>query len=344
MRAVLVREFTEYQNLCIEDVDAPARPGPGQVLIEVHAVGVSFAHSLVVAGRYQRRPPLPFVPGTEVAGVVSAVGEGVDAFASGDRVLAVLDWGGWAETVIANAVNCFALPDGIPFTRAVPLALSYPTSYVALLWPHGLDLSGDHTLLVHGAGGGVGIAALEIGRIVGAKVIATAGSSEKRHTALAHGADHAIEGGPGFREKVLELTDGRGADRIYDPIGGDVFNESLRCIATEGRIVPIGFACGRIPQIPANILLLKNIAVCGVNYGHYVGWSPSDMRHDYESRVRAMMDDLFKWTLEGQMQPTVSRIFALEEVVQAMDSVIAREVVGRVVLAPQGAAAAEADS
>ena len=181
------------------------------------------------------------------------------------------------------------------------MVLSYATSYASLLWKHGLELEAGDTLLVHGAAGGVGIAALEIGRIVGATVIATVSTEEKAEIARAHGADHVlITREPTFRDDVMALTNGQGVNKVYDPVGGEHFLQSLRCMAPEGRIIPIGFASGTIPQIPANLLLVKNLAVCGLNYGYYIGWSPQDARYESEARLRALMDDLFKWTWKAR--------------------------------------------
>ena len=206
-------------------------------------------------------------------------------------MLAVLDWGGLAEEAAALEVNTFAIPDSMEFRHAIPFTNSYHTSYAALCWPNMLRLAAGETLLVHGAAGGVGIAAVEIGKIVGARVIATAGSAEKLEAARQHGADHAINYREGdFREEVLAITGGRGADVIYDPVGGEVFDTSLRCIAFEGRIMPVGFAGGTIQQIPANILLVKTVTVVGMNFGTYVGWSPKDIRYEVEDRMRGRHD------------------------------------------------------
>ena len=332
MRGVLVKEWTAFENLKLAECSV-AEPGAGQLLIRTQAAGVSFATSLVVSGRYQRKPPLPFVPGTEIAGIVSEVGDGVTRFKPGDRVCCVLDWGGLAEQAVANEVNTFAIPDSLEFYRAICFTNSYCTSYAALCWPHLLRLREGETLLVHGAAGGVGIAAIEIGKLLGARVIATASSAEKLQVVAAHGADYGInyrEGG--FRERVLEITDGRGADVIYDPVGGDVFAESLRCIAPEGRIMPVGFAGGTIQQIPANILLVKNITVCGLNMGYYVGWSPDDVRHQYADRMRTSMAQLFDWFGAGGLNPIVSHTFSLGDFQAAMETVLGRRSIGRVAI------------
>lgn len=332
MRAVVVDDWKPFDELELRETPAPAL-GPRHVRIRGRACGISFATSLVVEGRYQRKPPRPFVPGTEYAGVVTEVGAEVTRFRPGDRVLAVLDWGGLAEEAAALEVNTFAIPEAMEFRHAIAFTNSYHTSYAALCWPNMLRLAAGETLLVHGAAGGVGIAAVEIGKIVGARVIATAGSAEKLAAAREHGADHAINYREAdFREEVLALTDGRGADVIYDPVGGEVFDRSLRCIAFEGRIMPVGFAGGAIQQIPANILLVKTVTVVGMNFGTYVGWSPKDIRYEVEDRMRAGMDRLFAWFEEGRLKPRVDLTFPLEGFREAMAAVLSRRAIGRVAL------------
>lgn len=332
MHGVLVKEWTEFKNLTLEECPSPELQS-GQIRIKTQAAGVSFATSLVVSGRYQRRPPLPFVPGAEAAGIVTEIADGVTRFRPGDRVCCVLDWGGLAEEAVAHEVNTFPIPDSLEFHRAICFTNSYGTSYAALCWPHLLRLQKGETLLVHGSAGGVGMAAIEIAKILGATVIATAGSAEKLEVAKEHGADHVINyREKNFRGHVLQVTDGVGANAIYDPVGGDVFAESLRCIAPEGRIMPVGFAGGTIQQIPANILLVKNITVCGLNMGYYVGWSPDDVRHKYADRMWEMMAQLFSWFEKGHLNPIVSHTFALPDFQDAMSTVLARKSIGRVAL------------
>ncbi len=330
MQGLLVTQWTTFDQLALVELAAPTL-GPRDVLIQIQAAGVSFATSLVVQGKYQRKPPLPFTPGTEVAGIVIASGAQVRRFKVGDRVCAVLDWGGLAEQAVAREVNVFAIPDGLSFARAIAFTNSYATSAAALTWPHLLNVQAGQTLLVHGASGGVGIAAVEIGKILGATVIATAGSATKLELARDHGADHGINyRQQDFRDEVLALTAGRGVDAVYDPVGGEVFMQSLRCMAPEARIMPVGFAGGDIAQIPANLLLVKNLSVCGLNMGLYYGWSPNDMRYFYAERMRANMEKLFGWFVEGRIKPVVDITYPLEQVHQAMDDVLTRRALGRV--------------
>ncbi|MEQ8663005.1 MAG: NADPH:quinone oxidoreductase family protein [Gammaproteobacteria bacterium] len=339
MQGILVHDWTTFDQLRIEDVPEPVLEGD-RVRIRIQAAGVSFATSLVVQGKYQRRPPLPFVPGTEVAGIVEALGPAARRFAVGDRVCAVLDWGGLAEFACPREVNVYAIPDRLAFHRAIGFTNSYATSAAALTWPHLLNVKPGEWLLVHGAAGGVGIAAVEIGKILGATVIATAGSPEKLATARRHGADHLVDyRREDFRTRVLALTDGRGVDAVYDPVGGEVFMQSLRCMAPEARIMPVGFASGDIPHIPANLLLVKNLVVCGLNMGLYFGWSPTDMRDHYEARMRAHMQQLFDWFEAGRLDPVVERTYPLARVFEAMDDVLARRAIGRVAVVMDAEAA-----
>jgi NADPH:quinone reductase len=329
VKAMICRQWGGPADLRLEDV-APSPLKDGQVRIRIKAAGVSFATTLVIAGKYQRKPPLPFAPGTEASGVVTEVGPGCTRLKVGDEVVAVLDWGGLAEETVAHEVNAFAKPENVGFVEAIQLAISYPTSAGALTWPHVLDVQKGQTLLVHAAAGGVGMAAVEIGKVLGAMVIATAGGARKTAFARAHGADHVIDyRASDFREEVLKLTSGRGVDRVYDPVGGDVFTQSLRCMAVEARICPIGFAGGTIPQVPANILLVKSIAVTGFNYGYYVGWSPHDARFEEAGRTFALMERIRGWCESGLCRPHVDRTFRLEEAPKAMLALLERSVTGR---------------
>lgn len=330
MRAMICRHWGGPEDLRLEEVESQPLKS-GQVRIKVHAAGVSFATTLVIAGKYQRRPPFPFAPGTEVAGTVTEVDPACRRLKVGDEVVAVLDWGGLAEEAVAHEVNVFRKPKNLGFVEAIQLAISYPTSAGALTWPETLDVRSGHTLLVHAAAGGVGMAAVEIGKILGATVIATAGGTRKTEFAKAHGADHVIDyRATDFRDEVLKLTGGRGVDRVYDPVGGEIFDQSLRCMAVGGRICPIGFASGTIPQVPANILLVKTIAVMGFNYGYYVGWSPHDARFEEADRTFALMERIRDWCEQGLCRPHVDRTYRLVEAPQAMRALLERSVTGRV--------------
>ncbi len=330
MQAVLVSEWTTFDSLSLTKQPSPVA-GIKELKIRVQAIGIGFAMSLVVQGKYQRKPPLPFIPGTEVAGIVIETGDGATRFKPGDRVVAVVDWGGLAEEVVAKEVNVYGLPDSLAFSRAIGLTNSYATTCAALTWRRLLDVQSGEWLLVHGAGGGVGLAAVEIGKILGATVVATASTEEKLQAAQTHGADHLINyRDTDFRQSVLELTGGRGVDAVYDPVGGDVFTQSLRCMAPEARIILVGFVSGEILQIPANILFVKNLSVVVLYMGLYFGWTPKDERYKYEDLTRKTMDQLFSWFLQGGISPAVAATFPLEKFREAMDVVLSRRAIGRV--------------
>lgn len=330
MRAILCESWRDFDELEIRDVPSPPLR-PGGVRIRVAAAGVSFATQLVVAGKYQRRPPLPFVPGTEVVGTVIESAPGAEAPPPGTRVFAVLDWGGYAEEAIADDIHVIPIPDGLPMEPAVAFPISYPTAGSGLLW-RGRIAAGDW-VLVHGAAGGVGLAGVEIARAVGARVIARAGAA-KHDLLRARGAEVVLDSAQPFREAVRAATGGAGVACVLDTIGGDAFDDSLRCLGDGGTLVVVGFAGGGIPTVPANILLLKNIAVAGVNWGTYVGWSPGDGRRLYAPRARELWSRLMGWWQDGALRPEVHAAFPLEGFREAMAEVRARRSAGRVILTP----------
>jgi NADPH2:quinone reductase len=317
--------------MAVEDVPPPPL-GPGEVRVGVKATAIGFANLLVIEGKHQNTPSLPFTPGTETAGVVLEVADDVTRVTPGTRVAAGIPNGGFAEQVVAKADNVFPIPDAMDYAAATQFPTIYGTGYGCLVWR--ANLQQGETLLVHGAAGGSGLAAVEIGKALGATVIATAGSLAKLEVASEHGADHLINyRDGGFRDEVLELTKGRGADVIYDPVGGDVFEESLRCIAPDGRIIPMGFASGGIPQIPANILLVKNITAVGLYWGYYMGWGRQPRHAGDIARLQAGMQEMFRWYEAGQIKPLTHATYDLADFAAGMDIVANREVVGKVVLA-----------
>lgn len=325
MRALVCQSWRDFDALEVQDIAAPPMR-PGAVRIRVAAAGVSFAVQLVVAGKYQRKPPLPFVPGTEVVGTVL---EG--PLPAGTRVFAALDWGGFAEQCVVDAIHVVPIPESLPLEPAVAFPISYPTAASALIW-RGRVQPGDW-VLVHGAAGGVGLAGVEICKALGARVIARAGAA--KHALLhARGADAVLASDAPFRDAVRDLTDGAGVACVLDPLGGDVFEESLRCLADGGTLVTVGYAAGRIPMVPANILLLKNIAVAGLNWGTYLGWSPGDGRGQHAPRVRALWDQLMAWWSAGLLRPELHAGYPLARFREAMAEVRERRAVGRVVLRP----------
>ncbi len=322
MKAVLCKAFGPPETLAFEDVEAPALT-PGSVRIAVHAVGVNFPDLLLIEGKYQVRPPFPFSPGLECSGVVTECGLGVDAPAPGTRVLAYMSYGGMAEEVVAPAECVIPIPDAMPFDVAAAFPVVYGTSFHALVGR--AALAEGETLLVQGASGGVGLSAVEIGKRLGATVIAAASSDEKLELARDHGADHFVNYRiEDLRERVKTLTDGRGADVIYDPVGGDIFDTSMRCIAWNGRLLVIGFASGRIAEAKTNIILLKEISVVGVAWGAFA-------QRDRAAN-RAYFDDLFRWYEEGALKPRISRRLPLAKAPAALQGFQSRSVVGKQVL------------
>ncbi len=314
----------------MQEVAAPALTRDG-VRIAVEAAGVSFANLLVIEGKHQNKWEPPFIPGTEVAGLVTECGPGVTQFKPGDRVVAGVRTGGFAEQAVVPESNVFALHRSVDFVAAVQFPTIYSTAYAGLKWR--ANVQPGEVVLVHGAAGGSGLAAIEIAKKLGAIVIATAGSAEKVAAARAHGADLAINyRDEGFRDAVLEATSRRGADVIFDPVGGDTFDESLRCIAPDGRIIPMGFAGGAIPQIPANIVLVKNITVIGLYWGYYMGWARQLPVAGTEGRVREAFAELLRWTAKGELRPETFRTFELFEFREALAAISGREVIGRVAL------------
>ena len=324
MRAVLVDRLMEPADLCVREVENP-RPGADEVLIEVKAAGCNFSDLLMLKGEYQTRPDLPFVPGGEVAGIVSELGPNVSGLAVGDRVLSRCALGGFAEHVAAPTSTTYRMPDELDFEAGAAMPTVYPTSYAALLWRAPL-LAGE-TLLVHAAAGGVGLAAVQIGKALGATVIATAGGREKLEIARASGADFLIDYRvEDFVSRVLEVTDGRGADVIYDSVGGDTTDRSLKCINWNGRLLVIGFASGTIPSLRLNRVLLKNISVVGLHWSAYPDREPE--------RMAECFDGLFAMARAGAIAPLVSNRYSLERSGEALIALGSRKTVGKVVLVP----------
>jgi NADPH:quinone reductase len=322
MRAVLCKELGGPEKLVVEEVPAPPLRD-GTVRIEIHAAGVNFADILLIAGQYQDRPPLPFIPGMEVGGVVREAGPGVTELKPGDRVLASVGRGGFAEEVVVEAEIVHRIPDGMDLVSAAGFPVAYSTSHGAFAWR--ARLQPGESVLVLGASGGVGLTAVEIAKAMGATVIAAAGGAEKLAIAERAGADHLVDyTREDLRERVKAITDGRGVDVVYDPVGGDAFDRSLRSIAWEGRLVVIGFAAGRIPQIPANLVLVKNIDVIGFFWGSYRRYKPHLLTESYQQ--------LFRWFEAGKLKPHISHRLPLARVGDALALLQARKSTGKVVL------------
>ena len=324
MRAVRVNALSEdITAVDMEEIDLPA-PGEGEVQIRIRACAVNFPDLLMVQGKYQFKPPLPFTPGMEAAGDIVAVGPGVTAFEPGDKVVAGLRTGGMAEGANTPAASCRAMPEAMSYEEAAGYTTAYLTAYVSLVRRGHLEAG--ETLLVHGAAGGVGMAAVDLGKQMGATVIATASSQEKLDVLADRGADHVINVADGFKDRVKELTGGRGADVIYDPVGGDVFDESVRCIAWGGRLLVIGFASGRIPDISVNMPLIKGFSVVGVRAGEYGRRDPEKGAENIAA-IDAM-------AAKGTIRPYVYASFPLDQAAEAMCQLRDRRVIGKVVVTP----------
>ncbi len=307
-------------------------PGPGEIQVALKACAVNFPDLLMIQGKYQFKPPLPFSPGGEAAGDVVACGAGVEQFKPGQAVVLSMRYGGFAEAVNVPVDNDRAMPKAMNYAQAASYQTAYLTAYVAL--KERGHLQRGETLLVHGATGGVGMAAVELGKYFGAHVIATGGRDDKLAVVKARGADHVInytqaDGSlGGFRDEVKRLTDGRGADVIYDPVGGDVFDESMRCVNWGGRILTIGFTSGRWPSAPVNLILIKQISVIGVRAGEYGRRDPA--------KGRIVTDALYTLADEGKIQPYISHAMPLSQAVDAMRLLENREVIGKAVVTMNG--------
>lgn len=328
MRACVLTEFGSVENLRIENVANPV-PGPGEVLLDVHAAGITYADLLIIQGKYQVLPPLPLVPGQEVSGVIRAVGSGVDRLEPGMRVMGFAIKGAYAERVVVAQQDCFVLPASMSFADAAAMGIAYQTAHIALM-DRGQFRNGE-TVLVNGASGGVGLAAVQVANAKGAIVLAGLTTPAKAARVTGNGADHVIDLSvsdiaKSLREQVFAVTGGRGADVVLDMIGGDVFDASLRALAWRGRAVVLGFVGERIPTIKSNYLLIKNITASGLFWDSY--------RREAPDEVRAAQEDLFALHAAGKLKPVIMEVLPLEKIKQAFGRISRREVVGRILLDP----------
>jgi NADPH2:quinone reductase len=322
MRAILCKAYGPPESLVFEEVASP-EPGPGEVVIAVKAASVNFPDVLIIENKYQLKPPLPFSPGSELAGVVKAIGDGVTTCTPGDRVMAITGYGAFAEEVKTDARRALAIPAGMDFATAAAFGLTYATSEFALV--DRAALTAGETLLVLGAAGGVGLAAIEIGKILGARVIACASTDDKLAVCREHGADETINyATEDLRDRIKTLTGGNGADVVYDPVGGPYTELALRSIAWRGRLLVVGFAAGEIPKIPLNLTLLKGCSIVGVFWGD---WARREPTHFAEAMAR-----LGRWYAEGQLEPHISATFPLQRAADALRLMASRKVTGKVVL------------
>ncbi|KTC18635.1 NADPH:quinone oxidoreductase [Pseudomonas marginalis ICMP 11289] len=322
MKALLCKAFGPASTLVLEDIPAPDIK-KNEILLDVHAAGVNFPDTLIIEGKYQFKPPFPFSPGGEAAGVISTVGEKVTHLKPGDRVMALTGWGSFAEQVAVPNYNVLPIPESMDFTIAAAFSMTYGTSMHAL--KQRANLQPGETLLVLGASGGVGLAAVEIGKALGARVIAAASSAEKLEVAKNAGADELINyTDTSLKDEIKRLTNGNGADVIYDPVGGDLFDQAIRAIAWNGRLLVVGFASGRIPELPVNLALLKGASVVGVFWGSFAQRQPQDNAANFKQ--------LFAWFEEGKLKPLVSQVYPLERAGEAIDALGGRRAVGKVVI------------
>ena len=324
MKAVVCKAWGLPDTLVVEDVPTP-QPGPGEVLIDIRAASVNYPDVLMIQKKYQVQPALPFIPGSEVAGVISALGAGVTSVKLGDRVIAFVGLGGFAEPVVAKAAGLVAIPPGLDDAVAASFTLVYGTSHHAVIDRGGLKAG--ETMLVLGAAGGVGLAAVEIGKVLGAKVIAAASTDEKLAVCKAHGADVLINySTQDLRAAIKEATGGLGPDVVYDPVGGSYTEPAFRSIAWRGRYLVVGFANGEIPKLPANLMLLKGASMVGVFWGDSV-------RREPEANAAAMKQ-MMGWVAEGKLRPLVSARYALADTAAAFNALAARQATGKVVIEP----------
>jgi len=324
MKALMCNAYGPIDSLQVEDVASPV-PGPGQVLVTVKAASINFPDALVVQGLYQSKPPLPFSPGSELAGIVKAVGEGVTHVKPGDRVIAGTGHGAFAEECLADAARTLPLPDGMDFDVGASFILTYGTSLHAL--QEIAKIQPGETLLVLGAAGGVGIAAIEIAKAIGARVIAAASTPEKLALCKQVGADELVNySEDDWRKKVEALTDGKGADVVYDSVGGKYSETALRATAWRGRFLVVGFANGEIPKIALNLTLLKERAIMGVFWGAAMARDPA--------QHLANMKQLGEWFAAGKVKPVISERVSLNQAKDAIQRLANRQVMGKVVVTP----------
>ena len=323
MKAVRCTSWCQPQDLTVDELPRPSA-GPGEVLIRVHTAALNFPDVLMIQGLYQVKPPLPFTPGFELSGIVEETGGGTSGFAAGARVLAQCDLGAFAEFAVAPAHSVRPVPDGLDDDEAAAFPLVYQTSYFGLVYRGGL--APGETVLVHSAAGGVGLAAVQIARALGAgKIIGTVGSDEKRAAVLAAGADLALNyQTDNIVEAVKEATAGHGADVIYDPVGGEVSEQSTRCIAFEGRLVIIGFTSGKFPTFKGNHILVKNYSVVGLHWGYYRQMNPAKIEQGWQ--------ELLKLYEAGKLKPVIAARYPMSRVADAMKHLTSRAAIGKIVL------------
>jgi NADPH2:quinone reductase len=322
MKAVLCKQYGPPESLVVEEITSKPL-GKGEVRVALHAAGVNFPDVLIIQGKYQFKPEMPFSPGGEAAGEVTEVGEGVTGYKPGDRVIVMCGWGGFADELVIGQDRIIKMPPSMDYATGAAFLMTYGTSHHAL--KQRAQIKPGETLLVLGAAGGVGLAAVELGKVMGARVIAAASTDEKLELCKKYGADEVINySREKIRDRVKELTGGKGADVIYDPVGGDAFDEAIRCINWEGRLLVIGFASGRIPQLPANLALLKGCQIVGVFWGDFTRREPELHREN--------LAEMMRWFEEGKLHPHISATYRMDQAADALNDMMNRKVQGKAVL------------
>lgn len=324
MRAILCESFDSPKSLAVQEIDTP-KPGPGQVLVRIEATGLGYVDALTVAGLYQIKPPLPFIPGNELSGVIEQAGDDVKHLRQGQRILASSS-GGLAEYVVLNEGQCTPIPESLSHDAAASFLVNYCTAF------HGFNYCGElkekETVLILGGSGGVGMAAIDVAKAMGATVIAAASTKKKRDACEAAGADAVINyNNKNWRDELKKVMDGRPLDVVYDPVGGDFAEPALRSLGPDGRFLVVGFAAGEIPRMPINLLLLKRCSMVGVNWGGHVAANPSASRE--------VLTTLLQWIASGKLNPQSGEAFPLKDAGKAMMKMLERKAIGKVVIHPQ---------
>ncbi|TDI82656.1 MAG: NADPH:quinone oxidoreductase family protein [Betaproteobacteria bacterium] len=324
MKAILCKQWGPPGNLVVENVPT-LKADKAHVIVNVKACGVNFPDTLIIQGKYQYKPDLPFSPGAEIAGIIKELGQGVSGVGVGDRVFAFIGWGGFAEEVLVPVEKIIHMPEGMEFKTASAFVMTYGTSYYAL--KHRAQLKSGETLLVLGAAGGVGLAAVELGKIMGARVIASASSDDKLAVCKEYGADELINySTQNFRSIISKITNGQGVDVVCDPVGGSLSEQALRSTGWKGRFLVMGFASGEISKIPLNLPLLKGSSIVGVFW--------SDFIQREKEAYAYILQELTTWVVQGKLKPLVSRIYPLEQAALALNDLVRRRVKGKIVLVP----------
>lgn len=322
MKAVLCKQYGPPETLTVEDIPS-LEPAEGEVIVSVHSCAANFPDTLIIEGRYQFKRPFPFVPGGEVAGTIKSVGPGVEGLAPGDRVIGIPGWGGFAEETPVDARKVVRLPDAVGMDAGAALVITYGTTHYAL--KDRAHLQPGETLLVLGAAGGTGLAAIELGKVMGARIIAAASTDEKLEICRSHGADETINySSENLKDRIRELTGGQGVDVVYDPVGGEYSEPALRGMAWNGRFLVIGFTAGEIPKLPLNLPLLKGCSLVGVFYGAFQDREPD--------RFRELMDELTGWLAEGRISPRITARYPLEDTARALTDLKERRATGKLIV------------